>query len=58
MEVNIILIFNRDIAINVHQTIVEFQRSFPDNQSSIRLHYMSMGKGLEKKVEEKIVNAS
>jgi len=46
------------LAINVHQSIVEFQRSFPEVHQNCRLHYMSMGKGLEKKVEERIINAS
>jgi hypothetical protein len=42
---------------NVHSTILDFQRAFPEHSTS-RLHYISMGKGLEKKVEEKIMNSS
>lgn len=45
------------IAVNVHGTIQEFHRAFPEYQSS-RLHYVSLGKGLEKRVEEKILNSS
>jgi hypothetical protein len=54
----LVILLTINLAVNVHQTIVEFQRSFTEYQSSCRLHYMSMGKGLEKKVEEKIFNSS
>ena len=44
-------------SVQVYQSLIEFQHTYPE-YANIRLQYLSLGKGLEKKVEEKMVKAS